>query len=564
MPRVATSVRLMTLRRLAWTLSLAPLACTQDAAVADSLGFGESGGDSAVGSSGGVAMTDSGGTTGSVDTGGNTTAAEDESDSDEPIYDVGSPDGGPDRPMQCKLDEDGDISGIGPCDGGPLAESYNAEVQWAWGEGEAGVLTTPLVANLTDDNDDDSIDLCDTPDVIALARLFQGGMMVEPEKRMYALDGETGTEHWSFQAEFVPSFGPALGDIDDDGFVEIVAVTRAAVGSDLRLIALSHDGQLEWETPGLANLNEATVTNISLADIDADGDVEILAGNLIADHMGLPLVTVAAGNGGFAVDLDDDGDLEYVHAGGASHHDGTPYFTHIGGGVSFPHVADIDGDGLPEIVYSQHPSEGLAIYEHDGTPVASDLLGAISGLPGALHDMNGDGIVDLAVGHGDSVIPTFSVIDILGGSAVWTTDTIGGCCAGGTAFDFLGDTTAESIFADDQLLFVFDEVGDILTSAPRQSPTVGDYPVVADVDNDGSAEIVVAGESFNSPAIQVLRDANDGWVPARRIWNQYHYHVTNVREDGTIPTIQPKNWESLNTFRTQAQISPGGVCVPAG
>jgi len=440
-------------------------------------------------------------------------------------------------------------------------------VQLSWGEGEAGVITTPLVANLTDDNDDGSIDLCDVPDVVALARLFPPmGQMVEPDKRIYALDGATGEEHWSYEANFQPAFGPALGDIDGDGFVEIVAVTRSGAGADtaLHLIALSHDGQLEWETPGLASLDQRSVSNVSLADLDADGDVEILAGDVIADHTGNPIVTVSAGNGGFAVDLDDDGDLEYVHAHGASHHDGTPYFTRPNMGLAFPHVADIDDDGLPEIIYSQHPDFGLAIYEHDGSPAAASLLGTLSGLPGALHDMNGDGAVDLAVGHGDSVIPTFSVIDLVGGSAMWTTNTVGGCCAGGTAFDFLGDTTAESIFADDQLLFVFDEFGDILTSAPRQSPTVGDYPVVADVDNDGSAEIIIASESFNTPAIQVLRDENDGWVPARRIWNQYHYHVTNVREDGTIPTLQPNNWESLNTFRTQAQISPGGVCVPAG
>jgi hypothetical protein len=35
--------------------------------------------------------------------------------------------------------------------------------------------------------------------------------------------------------------------------------------------------------------------------------------------------------------------------------------------------------------------------------------------------------------------------------------------------------------------------------------------------------------------LTVLRDAEDRWIPARRIWNQYSYHVTNVREDGTIP-----------------------------
>jgi hypothetical protein len=37
--------------------------------------------------------------------------------------------------------------------------------------------------------------------------------------------------------------------------------------------------------------------------------------------------------------------------------------------------------------------------------------------------------------------------------------------------------------------------------------------------------------------------------------------VTNVREDGTIPQFEAPNWETLNTFRTQAQFE-GGVCKP--
>jgi hypothetical protein len=38
--------------------------------------------------------------------------------------------------------------------------------------------------------------------------------------------------------------------------------------------------------------------------------------------------------------------------------------------------------------------------------------------------------------------------------------------------------------------------------------------------------------------------------------------VTNVREDGVIPQHEPPNWEDLNTFRTQAQIEGGSICLP--
>jgi hypothetical protein len=91
--------------------------------------------------------------------------------------------------------------------------------------------------------------------------------------------------------------------------------------------------------------------------------------------------------------------------------------------------------------------------------------------------------------------------------------------------------------------------------------------VVADVDNDGSAEIVVVSNETTddvagSPTVQVIRDKEDRWIQARRIWNQHTYHVTNVREDATIPQHEPPHWQQLNTYRTNAQIEGGSVCQP--
>ncbi len=89
---------------------------------------------------------------------------------------------------------------------------------------------------------------------------------------------------------------------------------------------------------------------------------------------------------------------------------------------------------------------------------------------------------------------------------------------------------------------------------------------VAVIDNDGSAEIVVVSNEYleepPSPTVQVIRDKMDRWIQARRIWNQHTYHVTNVREDGTIPQFEPPAWKRLNTFRTNAQIEDGGLCAP--
>jgi hypothetical protein len=46
--------------------------------------------------------------------------------------------------------------------------------------------------------------------------------------------------------------------------------------------------------------------------------------------------------------------------------------------------------------------------------------------------------------------------------------------------------------------------------------------------------------------VQVWGDANDLWVPARRIWNQHAYHVTNVTESGSLPPHAPDHWRTFN------------------
>ena len=135
------------------------------------------------------------------------------------------------------------------------------------------------------------------------------------------------------------------------------------------------------------------------------------------------------------------------------------------------------------------------------------------------------------------------------------------------ANQFIADITAEAIYADETNLFVFGDDGTVLLQTPRSSGTLIEYPVVADVDNDGSAEIVVvSNETFGNqtPLLQVIQDVDDRWIQARRIWNQHAYHVTNIREDGTLPSPPVNNWETLNTFRTNAQIEGGTVCVPEG
>jgi hypothetical protein len=206
--------------------------------------------------------------------------------------------------------------------------------------------------------------------------------------------------------------------------------------------------------------------------------------------------------------------------------------------------------------------------EHDGTvkygPVTPTGVGANSPLvwqrPGTIHDFDGDNVSEWASSSQSAyaVYQGPTAADMLW--SVVVQDSSG--AAGSTAFDFLGDGVAEAMYADEQYFRIYDgQTGAELLSQQRGSPTISEYPVVADIDNDGSAEILVVSSS-GQPALQALRDVKDRWIQARRIWNQHAYYVTNVREDSTIPQQPVANWKTLNTYRTNAQIEGGGICNP--
>jgi hypothetical protein len=483
---------------------------------------------------------------------------------DDAVFDVGViPDSGIQGPI-CSVQRDG--SGVGTCRETAPPDAFEPDVQWEWnGAVFTQCVVTPVVVNLTDDDGNGTIDLCDIPDVVVVAfgaDFFNAHIVV--------LSGDDGSEHFEIPTNVELTVSPAVGDIDGDGLPEIIAATSSG-----QLVAFEHDGDPKWTSPSPGGT--VAFGGPALADLDADGSVEIMLGGAVYDAAGNQLwaVNEDAGSGigslVTAADLDDDGDLEVIHGRTAYHDDGTLYYT-TGLQPGFPHVADFDGDPDPEIIVMS--PDGINLLEHDGTIVWQGQRPTgdppepftVWLKPGTVHDFDGDGVSDFATGSANN----YATYDITPAAPtiLWQAPVLDlSGSAGGTAFDFLGDGIAEAMYADETQLFVFDGNGNALLTAPRQSGTGLEYPVVADIDNDGSAEILVVSNfqpAGGSPAVQAIRDVDDRWIQARRIWNQHTYHVTNVREDGTIPTVEPKSWQQLNTFRTNAQIEGGGICKPAG
>jgi hypothetical protein len=90
--------------------------------------------------------------------------------------------------------------------------------------------------------------------------------------------------------------------------------------------------------------------------------------------------------------------------------------------------------------------------------------------------------------------------------------------------------------------------------------TAREFPTVADVDGDGHAEILAPASTGPSPqafeGVRVWGGSAAGWAGARSIWNQHAYHITNIRDDGTVPhppasPCDPPSVLPFNSFRVQ-------------
>jgi hypothetical protein len=150
---------------------------------------------------------------------------------------------------------------------------------------------------------------------------------------------------------------------------------------------------------------------------------------------------------------------------------------------------------------------------------------------------------------------------------------------GSALFDFDGDGRVEVLYNDtERVLILAAADGEELASLCNTTGSVHEYPVVADVDGDGEADVILVANAFASPrppptpggptyrcqlggvesiqsGLRVLSSPDGSWVRAPRIWNQHTYHVTNVAESGAIPAIEPSNWRvpGLNNFRQNLQ-----------
>jgi len=431
----------------------------------------------------------------------------------------------------------------------------------------SSISMTPILASFTDDNGDGKIDDEDIPDIAATSYWETGGII-------RVISGDDGTVIWTQESiDIQPQSGLAAGDIDDDGIIELVAIT-----ADDKVAVFEHDGQLKWISGSVSQGISGEYDNPAIANLDGSGNPEITVGSAILDANGSILGIGGEGRGGttgtasFSADVDGDGHQELVVGNALYDINGQAIWSN-GEDDGFPAIADLDQDGDPEIIVS-NAGEIRAQDAIQGTVKWKiEVSGAANSGPPTIDDFDGDGEPEIAVITSEKLL----VIDG-DGTELWSVlNNANPCnsncdqCDGFTdpsgslslsAFDFDGGGVSELVLVDQTRIWIFagDDGNTKMCSDMHESPTRMEYALVADANGDGQADLIVpsalrdpddASSSYNQ-GLKAFGSPSGEWSAGRRIWNQYAYSVTNVNDDGTIPEQPRQSWLTFNTFRSGA------------
>jgi hypothetical protein len=297
-------------------------------------------------------------------------------------------------------------------------------------------------------------------------------------------------------------YGVAVGDLNNDGYLDMVAANNGSTNVSVRL----NNGAGSFPTAATNYTVGSVPYSVALGDMDGDGDLDLLAVNSSSNSVS---VRFNDGTGGFATlttvngvatgprsiavgDVDGDGDLDFVTANfttsnvSVRFNGGAGNFTvpttnpnpAVGTNPTGVALGDVDGDGDLDLLTANNgtSANSVSVRLNDGTGNFGTLV-TITGITRpqalALGDVDGDGDLDLLTANlGNSV----SVRLNQGGAQ------------GGTAGTFAPPATNANI-----------TVG----SAPRSI-------VLGDVDADGDLDALVGNAGTNAVSVSLLKNSGTG------------------------------------------------------
>lgn len=471
------------------------------------------------------------------------------------------------------------------CQSLPNVESGFGMVQQYETADSVALYSNPQVADLDGDG---------TTEILALGVVDLTTSSPRNARNLKVFNGQDGTTIRDIVTPYISYDGPtpmAMGDLDNDGDVEIIIAslyTRNIVGERNRLFCYDHLGNLLWKSDTIFGENvggNAGAANVGLADFNNDGAPEVyiyneifnaLTGAKLADggshgigqqetYNSIDQATTVAANVNATSNLELIAGrtvYEVVLADTSTWAVGNTMtagsYSTTGTNDGYSAVADMDLDGDLDVITLTQDGDltvwnprTLTVMDTYVTGEGNDAMGSIF-----IGDVDNTGVPNIGYCRDNEVdmLEFDTLTSTL--SEKWQLSTSDGSGRTGlTMFDFDQNGSQEIVYRDEDSLRILDGSGTsavTLFAVVATSSTGMEGPIVADVDDDGSAEILVTSEGPSSnddrvSRVTVWRSNTFRWAPARKVWNQYVYFNTHVNDDFTITTNQSNHGQEYFT-----------------
>jgi hypothetical protein len=347
----------------------------------------------------------------------------------------------------------------------------------------------------------------------------------------------------------------ATGDLDGDGDLDLVcanSISAALFGESLAIFFQTSPGVFDpvpllLGSPGLTS----GPTCVAAADLDGDGDLDLVSANSSGDNLTVFLQT-------------DPGVFEKnpLQLGSAS----------VTNRPAFVAIADIDGDGALDIVSANKGNNTLTVFFQRspgvfGTIPLSLGNGSVTGSPNcvASADFDGDGDLDIVSANTISSTLTlfFQITPRVFESAPVTLgdSTVTSFPRSVSPADLDGDGDVDLVSANsnsDTLTVFFQTSPGVFGTTPLSlggfGVTDGPYSVApADLDGDGDVDLVSAHLSSDSPTVFFQRSPGIFGTSPRPLV---------IRSAAQSPqSVVPADLDSDGDLDLVAANLTGGLCV---
>jgi len=340
-------------------------------------------------------------------------------------------------------------------------------------------------------------------------------------------------------------------DLDGDGDVDVIS---ASAGDDAIVWQENTDGRATFGSPQTITAAVADVNSIFAADVDGDGDLDVLAGSPTAGEISW-----------------------YENTDGFGHFGSAQVITNGALDVRSVFVADVDGDGDKDVLSASYEDDKIAWYENtDGFGAFGPQRVITTEADGAnavfAADLDGDGDTDvLSADLGDSMIQWYQNIDGLG--AFGPKRAIA-AVIDGAAFVYAADVDGDS---DIDVLtpsghrkgLAWYENSGGFGSLRGQLQFSSDSPdaravVTADFDSDGDTDVLAAFAGGDKIAWYENVDSFGRFGPRQVITNgadgAHSVFAADLDGDGDVDALSASSGDGeIAWYRNEADCNGNGV-----